>query len=111
VEPPTQPPKAGNGGRAQESAEADGQSVAGTTLAERPKGVEEEHEDEEDEKVVGDQEEEGDADDDDEVEKPEPAKAAAVDAARQKEAAKNETTNGEATAMAEEDGRFDEVSL
>jgi len=107
AEPSATPPNFARGETADESAEVeqgvDGQSIAGTTLAERPKP----DEGEEDENEGKDGE---DGDDDDETAQTEPEKnEAPLD--HQEPGESEQTTEREASAIAEEDGKFDEVAL
>lgn len=108
AEPPAPPPKPVHERLAEQKAENDedgegeeteGQSLGGTTLAERPKFGDQVEEDEE----------EDDDDEDDRTQQGEdPEKSVA---STDREAAENETTKDEALRAAEEDGKFDEVAL
>lgn len=105
AEPPTPPPKPDNEDEnlAEERTEPDGQSMAGTTLAEKPRDQDEEEDDDDEEDAEDGKTEKGIELGSTEAEKKEMP--------HNKQEDENETTQQEAAGMAEEDGKFDEVAL
>ena len=98
TDPPTPPPKPVNERSAVDNAEPDGNSIAGKTVVEK------------------EADEDGDEDDDDDTEKASQTSETPADKGKGKMADdksddEHETTEREPSRLAEEDGRFDEVTL